>query len=220
MIFRKICCVFISLLLIGMLAGCGDSSAADSRTLNKPAGVADILQAGMGETGTNADDGMQQGEGTRRKGTASAASESASPESGALGFAGAESDAAEADETEDNNAVEEVDIDLTAMSGTMVYSEVYSMMYEPEEYIGKKIKMEGTFSAYHDEMTGNTYFTCIIQDATACCAQGMEFQLTDDYIYPDDYPEEGGWVSVMGVFDTYREGEYLYCTLRDARLTD
>ncbi len=22
----------------------------------------------------------------------------------------------------------------------------------------------------------------------------------------------------VGVFDTYREGEYLYCTLRDARL--
>ena len=40
--------------------------------------------------------------------------------------------------------------------------------------------------------------------AAACCAQGIEFILTDDY------------ATVIGSFDTYYEGEYLYCTLRDA----
>ena len=46
----------------------------------------------------------------------------------------------------------------------------------------------------------------IIQDATACCAQGMEFVLTDEYSYPDDYPDEGSEITVMAVFDTYQEG--------------
>lgn len=35
---------------------------------------------------------------------------------------------------------------------------------------------------------------------------------------PDDYPAEGGDICVVGVFDTYQEGEYTYCTLKDARI--
>ncbi len=112
----------------------------------------------------------------------------------------------------------DVDIDLTVLSSTMVYSEVYNMMYTPEEYIGKTIKMEGQYSAYHDENTGNDYFACIIKDAMACCSQGVEFVLNDDYKYPDDYPTDGGDITVMGVFDTYMEGDNMYCTLRDAVL--
>ena len=38
-------------------------------------------------------------------------------------------------------------IDLTSMSGTMVYSEVLNMMMAPEEYEGKTVKMHGVFSA-------------------------------------------------------------------------
>ena len=56
------------------------------------------------------------------------------------------------------------DVDLTVLSSTMVYSEVYDMMASP-----------------------------------------------------DDYPEEGGEVCVIGTFDTYQEGEFTYCTLRNAR---
>lgn len=73
-------------------------------------------------------------------------------------------------------------------------------------------------NVYHDDTTDNYYFTCIIQDATACCAQGIEFVLTDDYIYPDDYPKADEEICVSGVFDTYMEGDYTYCTLRNAKL--
>ena len=122
-------------------------------------------------------------------------------------------------DTETSPAKEEkVDVDLTDLPATMVYSEVYNMMVSPDQYIGKTIKMDGMFTALYDETTGNTYFACIIQDATACCAQGIEFVLTDEYKYPEDYPEEGGNVCVVGVFDTYMEGENKYCTLRNAKL--
>ncbi|MCR4763894.1 MAG: hypothetical protein K5696_10230 [Lachnospiraceae bacterium] len=110
------------------------------------------------------------------------------------------------------------DVDLTALSSTMVYSEVYNMMTHPEDYIGKTVKMSGAYSIYHDESTDKYYHACIISDATACCSQGIEFELTEDYTYPDDYPEEGGQICVSGTFDTYREGEYKYCTLRDAKI--
>ena len=109
-----------------------------------------------------------------------------------------------------------VDIDLTELSSTLVYSEVYNMMSVPEEYIGKTVRMEGDFYTYYAENQNQYYFACIIRDATACCAQGIEFVLAGDYVYPNDYPEEGSFVRVTGVFDTYVDEPYTYCTLRNA----
>ena len=115
-------------------------------------------------------------------------------------------------------STEAVDIDLTVLSGTMVYSEVYNMITSPEEYIGKTVKMDGAFAYYHDDTTGSDYFACIIQDATACCVQGIEFVLEGEHVYPEDYPELGAEICVTGVFDTYSEDDYVYCTLRSALL--
>ncbi|MBR1692227.1 MAG: hypothetical protein IJ711_05555 [Lachnospiraceae bacterium] len=110
------------------------------------------------------------------------------------------------------------DIDLTQMSSTMVYSEVFDMMTEPERYMGKTVNMNGAFNVYQDEETGKTYYACLIQDATACCAQGIEFVLDGSYQYPADYPEEGSDITVCGTFDAYEEDGYVYCQLIDARL--
>ena len=37
------------------------------------------------------------------------------------------------------------DVDLTAMSSTMVFSQVLNMLVSPDDYIGKKIRMKGRF---------------------------------------------------------------------------
>ena len=111
-----------------------------------------------------------------------------------------------------------IDVDLTELSSTMVYSEVYNMMYYPENYVGKKVKMSGTYAVYHDDKTDKTYHACIITDATACCSQGIEFELADSYKYPDDYPEANGQVCIAGTFETYKEGEITYCTLKNAKM--
>ncbi|MCR5670198.1 MAG: hypothetical protein K6G10_04265 [Butyrivibrio sp.] len=112
-----------------------------------------------------------------------------------------------------------IDVDLTLLSSTMVYSEVYNMMIMPDSYKGKVIKMKGQYVPYFDEATGKRYFCCFISDATACCSQGIEFILTDDYSYPEDYPQEGDDICVIGTFDTYMEDNNMYCTLRDASLS-
>lgn len=109
-------------------------------------------------------------------------------------------------------------LDLTQFSSTMVYSEVYNIMVNPGDYMGRTIKMNGLFSVYEDDVTGQIYFACIIQDATACCAQGIEFILKGDYSYPEDYPAPGEEVTVTGEFETYYEGENLYCRLKDAEM--
>ncbi len=111
-----------------------------------------------------------------------------------------------------------VDVDLTQLSSTMVYSEVYAMATEPEQYIGKTVKMQGLFAT--QEYNGERLYACIVQDATACCAQGLEFELAEKFVYPDDYPETGAEITVVGTFDTYKEEHdenyYIYLVLRNA----
>ena len=115
---------------------------------------------------------------------------------------------------------EGVDIDLTVLSSTMVYSQVYNLMVDPYSYIGKTIKMTGMYACTDLTQSTEFYCACIIQDATQCCSQGIEFELDDTYSFPEDYPEYGDDITVIGEFDIYQDGGYTYCTLRNARLID
>lgn len=108
------------------------------------------------------------------------------------------------------------DVDLTMLNGNMVYAEVFNMMNSPFEYIGKTVRMKGAFSLYSSKE--RNYYACVIADAGACCSQGIEFVLEGEYEYPKDYPEPGSSITVSGVFDTYYEGENLYCQLINAHM--
>ena len=111
-----------------------------------------------------------------------------------------------------------IDFDLTKMSSTMVYSTVYSMITQPDDYEGKTVKVTGNFNVYHDDTTNKDYYAVLISDATACCQQGMEFDLGSGYKYPDDYPPENALITVTGTFGTYMEGTARYCQLEKATL--
>lgn len=114
-------------------------------------------------------------------------------------------------------------VDLTALSSTMVYAEVFAMMSSPEDYVGKTVKMQGIFSkgqlyAAGSLNEGGTVFACVIQDATACCAQGIPFELAGDHTYPQDYPELGDTITVVGTFEIHQQEGMQFCRLRDAEL--
>ena len=111
-----------------------------------------------------------------------------------------------------------VDVDLTELSSTMIYSEVSNMVTTPDDYVGKTVKMSGQFASFYDESVDEYYFACVIADATACCQQGLEFQLAGNHSYPDDYPEEGTEITVEGTFDIYELGGQQYITLKDAKM--
>ena len=111
------------------------------------------------------------------------------------------------------------DVDLSEMSSTMVYAQVYDMVSAPDSYDGKSVRAKGEFSYFKDDVTGNEYFAVLIKDATACCAQGIEFVL-DGKKYPDDYPKEGTEILVSGTFDHYDEDGYTYCRLLGASLEE
>ena len=171
-------------------AACGDDSS-DSRGNNSTSPtVSDVLEQGMEEA--DSEDSQERQSGVSENAPA--------PE--------------EIAEDATLSTTEGIDIDLTAISSTMVYSEVYNMMMTPDDYIGKTVKMSGAYATYHDDATGNDYYACIMQDATACCSQGNEFVLADG-----NYPESNDQtLSVVGTFDTYDENGTKYCTLRNAQL--
>ena len=116
-----------------------------------------------------------------------------------------------------------VDVDLTVLSSTMVYSEVYNMLYnDPAHYLGKTVKARGMFSIYQLVADGvlqpDPVSVCILSDAAACCAEGIEFVLEGDYTYPDDYPELGTEITVIGEFQSYEANGMTWYHLVNARL--
>lgn len=109
-----------------------------------------------------------------------------------------------------------VDIDLSKFSTVMAYSGLFNVLADPYAYVGKVIKLKGTFDVFHDDDTDTDYFGVIVMDQSACCAVGLDFVLRGTNKYPDDYPEIGAIITVSGTFAVEREGEDVFCRLDDA----
>ncbi len=217
---KKTAGLLICTIALFLAAGCGQNeSSAGSRTAGNQNNVQSVLEQGMSEAAQpdETDTDIPETDDSEQINSEQINTED---EQAAAGDELSSQEPVSEPETEGITDAESEKVDLTALSSTMVYTEVYNMMTSPDNYIGKTVKMSGSYAVYHDESTDKYYHACIISDATACCSQGIEFELTDDYTYPDDYPEEGGQVCVVGTFDTYQEGDYTYCTLREAKMLD
>ncbi len=93
-----------------------------------------------------------------------------------------------------------VDLDLTKMSATMIYSTIFDMLVMAEDYIDKNIKVKGWFETYTDPNTAELYYAVVVPDATACCQQGLEFVWPGEHTYPDDFPKPGEDITVTGIY--------------------
>ena len=108
-------------------------------------------------------------------------------------------------------------IDLTKLSSILVYTEVENMMMTPNRYLGKTVKMRGPYYANYYFETEKYYHYVTIEDALACCKQGLEFVLNGEHVYPDDYPKDNTEIEVTGVFGSYEElEETYYCIYTDS----
>ena len=225
---KKVLGILVCSSLILSLAGCGQADGNAGRTAGNVPGVNDVLEAG--------ENAAEQTEATEDE----AITENLTEESDVSVTEDSVSEAENQQVTENTGSAEDedpntdpessihfdmssvdmnkIDVDLTTLSSTMVYSEVYNMMTTPDDYIGKVVKMNGAFTVFHDEGSSDYFFACIVKDATACCAQGIEFLLAGEHSYPKDYPYEGDEICVVGVYDTYKDGDNTYCTLKNAKI--
>ena len=182
--------------LMFVMASCGSGPASGSRKESLSPTVNDVLDEKISE----AESGSESSEGSDKQETPS--EEKTDTDTG------------------DSGSYKYVDIDLTIMNSTMVYSQVYDMVTQPDGYVGKTVRMNGQFAIYEGEE--RVYCACLVADATACCQQGIEFILRGEPVYPEGYPELGTEVTVSGVFDTYIETvagqDFTYIQLIDADL--
>ena len=92
------------------------------------------------------------------------------------------------------------ELDLTTLSSTMVFAEVSAFVPSPEDYLGRTVRMQGSLMVYEaNPALGIDYFyTDVIQDATACCQQGLEFVWDGG-----ELPQAGTELLVTGTFEEY-----------------
>ena len=198
---KKFVIPFLCVVLMLSFAGCADNGAT-GRITPQNTGVKDILQSGIA---------------SENEKTAPTTTSETTSETTVTPITVAPPEPSGFDDVDERfKGTKGIDIDLTKGNANLVYAQVYDMMYSPDSYIGKKIKMEGTFTYYHNEETDKYYYACFIADAAACCQQGIEFEPAKKVKFPDDFPKVGAKISVTGVFYTYKEGDNTFAALKDA----
>ena len=210
--FKRVLCAGLALTIcLQGLTACGAGDDGSSKYQNDGNSVQDTLNSQMAK-----EDAEATSEATTEATTEATIEKKTEAASATAG------DSTAIGVTDIADAKTDVDVDLTVMDSTMVYSTVYQMMADASSYLGKTVRMKGMYYSSYDETTGVRYFFVIVKDATACCQQGLEFIWGDgSHVFPDEYPEEGSEVEVTGVFETYKdnpEDEFDYCRLGNAKL--
>jgi hypothetical protein len=104
-----------------------------------------------------------------------------------------------------------VDLDMTNMGAAIAYSQAVDLSENPDNYLGKVIKVKGNYYPTYYDQTAQYYHLVLVGDATSCCRMPIEFIVTGDYTFPDDYPETEAVIIVSGVYEEYDElGETYY----------
>jgi len=115
------------------------------------------------------------------------------------------------------NNTDVIDLDISKMRGVLAYSQVMNIYQSPDEYIGKRIKINGLYYGLHNDETDLYSHYVVVGDETFCCQIGMEFVWNGKHAYPDDYPKEKARIELVGVFGSYNKlgKTYYFLTVED-----
>ena len=93
------------------------------------------------------------------------------------------------------------DIDLTKMNMQIRYAYLCDILNNPEEYMGKRIRVAGVYQNGYDEDMQDYFHICLVYyDATQCCGLNVEFIKGKD---TPDYPERGTDIEIEGSLGKY-----------------
>lgn len=104
------------------------------------------------------------------------------------------------------------DIDLTAMGRTMLFAVVYDIKNNPENYLGRRIKMTGQFAiiqgidAQGQPDPDKIFYNCVIPLAQ----NSLEFGVAGELYYPEDFPDLEAPITVEGVYEKYEDNGTTY----------
>ncbi|MCL2014189.1 MAG: hypothetical protein FWG69_04290 [Oscillospiraceae bacterium] len=109
------------------------------------------------------------------------------------------------------NSNDGVDVDLTSMNETMLSAELNNIKENPDDYLGKTIKINGDYFPSYDQANNKYYHSVITKsDPNNCCTEGILFSRNENYKYPEDYPAEGSKIEMTGLLKKAEEQGYFY----------
>lgn len=103
----------------------------------------------------------------------------------------------------------DVDYNLKEMSATVAYSQSTMMMYQPEDYWGKTMRIDGTYMTMDTPEFGVVHLVLLL-DETNCCQGFVEFDLPEGSIYPP----EGVAIGLVGTFTLVEDDGAPYSILK------
>ncbi len=109
-------------------------------------------------------------------------------------------------------------IDLTVVTGDAAFAELYAIAFDPDQFVGKTVKLSGEFTSVYDEFVSRTFYGCAIMDSTACCRQGLDFDPAPEFVSAVQALRAGDAITVEGVFETYVEKGVTFHRLMNAKL--
>lgn len=112
-----------------------------------------------------------------------------------------------------------IDWDLSRLSGTVAYAQMYNILVSPEEYVGKAVKLRGVYNELDNPIgDGSKFHFVLVYDNAACCELAIEI-LTTTRANRLSYPPPGSLIEVTGIFDICYDQEQQFSSLRVNDLT-
>jgi hypothetical protein len=118
----------------------------------------------------------------------------------------------------EQDKVEKIAEAVVEIKEKMFIAQTNDVYLNPEDYLGRTIKLEGLFKAYSEEDYGASY-CFVIRYGPGCCGNdgsaGFEVAWDEGFTLEPLYPEEDAWVEAVGTLKSYEEDgfPYLYLSL-------
>ena len=100
-----------------------------------------------------------------------------------------------------------IDIDFTKLNYIMASGIIFDMLVNQDEYLGKRIKIKGSFWA--EETDSEQFLAVLLYDEIACCQTGLTFKDANRH-YPEDYPELLSEIEITGVYTKEEKNGIIY----------
>ena len=200
-------------LVCAFLTSCSNVGAAQNE-INDPGSQGDLEVAGetvkenneIANSGPQGNSEVAAGADTDNNDDANSGPQGNPEEAGETGT--------QSDEPPENPAENDaIDLDISQLNNMLVYSQVVSILDDPDKYLEKTIKIKGQYNSLYYEPIQKYCHYVVVGDASLCCQAGIEFIWTGDHTHPDDYPADKKIIEVVGLFSSYEEFDEIYYAL-------
>jgi len=113
---------------------------------------------------------------------------------------------------EEGNSADELDIDFTSMSDTMIGPLVINMFTAPDGFVGQRVRMSGMYE-FHAVQEHTFHLLTVVEGDGCCDAVMFEFQLNDETTVQEGVLQNGTNLEVTGVIRQFEFNNNLFLFL-------